>query len=542
MADISEQFGASLVRVIKKVKKRSPDGGVQVVKQAFHVRKANPNDQYAAKTGRAGIPPMPKGGKKTVSGAPLLQPGSEPEKKQAAPDPGPPPTRISVRYYDIPWLKKKTRSEKEKEDPIPASLRKRFDKGNRSLQVVNPHPHTDAVVSVMPTDRILWGVDEPDLLGDLRVGVVRKLLVVKPMSGLMLARIEAPRGGSYSAYLWLESLRDPILKSVWGDLISIDDGNSAKRASATYEVAKACGIDDVIPPTVHRFDEDNDLEMVLPSDLIEQKEKLVEWISRETGDDPENIRKRVCGHATVQLVRDRLWTIDQEQWFKDIFSDPGELDKKDVLNNVWANMPPDRRISFLRLAMLDFVSWNLDRCVGDLAFCDNEKHPVIAYGNELTLPCPRQLGLRYASSNIGSYGDSPDSAVSGMALMWNDILTMLAVRGGPEEIEVCEKIGLDIVGRMRGDRAIELARSLSERQLSRLQVAGVLSRIWMLATHSKDVARDPFFAARYYAQIVSGTAPKEMKGVVDFVNKTMRHVLSDDFDFIKRMRSSKEDD
>ena len=538
MADVSEQFGANLVRVIKKVKRRSPDGGTQVVRQAFHVKKANPNDEYSSANGRSKVPPLPKGGSKvTTATGPLLQP--EPEQAQAVPQAQAPATRILVRYYDIPWLKKQTKSAVEKEDPISPALRRRYEKGNRALQAIDPGPLNVPVSSVLPTDRVLWGVDEPDLLADLGSGTVTKMRVVKPNSGLMLARIEAHRGGSYSAYLWLESLRDPILKSIWRDLVDLKDaGALSRRASAAYEVAKSCGLDDVIPPTVSRFDEEGNLTAVLPVSLIEKSEHLVDWVSRETGDDPENVRKRLGGHATVQLVRDRLWTIENEEWFKDIF----ERTNSDVLNNVWEAMPLDRRVSFLRLAMFDFVVWNLDRSLGDIAFCDNPKHPVVAYGNELSMPCPSKIGKRYMESGIGAYGDPAEDAVSGRAIMWNDIMTMLVVRGGEEEISDCEKIGQDIASRMKGDRAKELARSLIDRKLSSLQISGALSRIWMLATHSKDIAKDPYFAARYYAQILQGTVPDEMKGVTEYVDQTMQRTLVGDFDFVKEMKAEAKDE
>jgi len=542
MSDIYEQFGASLVRVIKKVRRRSPDGGTQVVKQAFHVKKANPNDEYASKTGRdSSIQPLSVSKGKN---GPMLQPAIAPAQAGVvAAQPEPLPTRMSVRYYDIAWIKKTTKSAAEEEDPVPAELRRRYDKGNRALQVIDPGPLNIAIASVLPTDRVLWGVDEPDLLNDLRSGTVRKMTVVKPGSGSMLARIESHRGGSFSAYLWIESLRDPVIHSIWGDLVNLKEGGDLSvRAASAYEVAKSCGLDDVIPPTISRFDDDGDLTSVLPDSLIERREVLVDWVARETGDDPDNVRKRLGGYATVQFVRDQLWTIDGEEWFKSIFESNGSEERTDVLNRIWETMPPDRRISFLRLAVFDFVVWNLDRSFGDIAFCDNESHPVIAYGNEMSLPCPARIGKRYMESGVGAYGDVVADPATGKALMWNDIMTMLVVRGGDEEIKVFEEIGQDIASRMRGDRSRELARALIDRKLSALQVCGALSRMWMLATHSGDIARDPYFAARYYAQILQGNVPDEMKGIEEFVDQTMQNALVGDFSFVKKMKSEHKDD
>jgi hypothetical protein len=95
---------------------------------------------------------------------------------------------------------------------------------------------------------------------------------------------------------------------------------------------------------------------------------------------------------------------------------------------------------------------------------------------------------------------------------------------------------------MRGDRATELAQSLLEHRLTSLQIAGVLSRIWMMETFSRDIAKDPYFAARYYASIVSGQPDPSMDGVRDFVNNTMHQILIRDFDFYPEMKSGGGDD
>jgi hypothetical protein len=203
-------------------------------------------------------------------------------------------------------------------------------------------------------------------------------------------------------------------------------------------------------------------------------------------------------------------------------------------------MPPERRISFLRLAMFDSIVWSLDRSFGDLVFCDNPKHPVVCYGNGLSIPCPKVLGNRYLQSGAGDYADIPGSPVQALPMMWNDIMTMLAVRGGEEELADCEKIGQSIAFRMKGDRGTELARALIERGLSSLQVAGVLSRIWILATNARDVAKDPYYAAKYYAGMVQGSGGD--KGVESFVSQSMEKAVLGGFDFAKEMKSKGKDD
>ena len=119
---------------------------------------------------------------------------------------------------------------------------------------------------------------------------------------------------------------------------------------------------------------------------------------------------------------------------------------------------------------------------------------------------------------------------------------MVAIRGGDEEINDFELTGISISSRMREDRPMELARALLEHRATPLQMAGVLSRIWMLETYSKDIAKDPYFAAKYYSSVVSGSPDPGMDGIMDFVNNSLRRVLARDFDFYKEMKSKDDDE
>lgn len=530
--DIDEAFGAGLTRVVKKVKR-----GSKTVDQAFHVKKAAPGDKYAAtKTPESKAPrkmaspeqaeqPMvePPGQNQTVDQLddPMLQ------QQHAA------PVRLTVRMRQPPWVKRKTG--KEDRDPVPKALRKRFDKKNRSLPMMtNPAVTGSPIMTVIPTDRIFWGADEPDILMSLRHGNIKKLRLVGGSNGLMIAKIEARGAGAFYGFMWMESLRCSLIKQLWGGLIDFvgEDGPLSKRAACAYEVAKACGLDDLTPPTVHRIDDDGDIMGMLPDSLIEQAN---EWVSRTTGKDPDVVREKLGAHATVQLIRDEPWPIEGESWFRDLFGRPSN-----ALNNVWEVMPPDRRIGFLRAASLDFVTGCLDRSWGDFAFSNNPRHPVMVFGGELSITCPRTIGIEYATGNYGTYSDDVPGT---LPLLWSEALTMLVVRGSDAEIDDFEKIGINIATRMRaGDRAVELARSLLEHKATPLQICGVLSRLWMMETWSRDIAKDPYFAARYYAAVVSGGANQTFQGVEDFVNSTMHKVLVRDFDFYTEMESGGADE
>jgi hypothetical protein len=553
-----KDFGEALTRVIKKVNRTSKDGTSKKVDQAYHVKKAAPGDRYAAaprpkQTQFKGVQALhrdqvatsnevdfdgpdsphrsvdfdgPEGGQ----GRPQNQQGGDPTVAQAQPEI---PMRVSVRYYEPPWVKKKLKDE----DPIPRDVRLRFDKRNLRTTFSNPMVPGMPVIGVIPTDRIFWGADEPNLMNDLRTGSISKMRLVGN-NGMMVAKIDARGGGSFYAYMWMESLRCPLLRQIWGDLIDFSvEGTLSKRAACAYEVAKTAGLDDLTPPTAFRMDADGDIRAMLPNSLIESYQR--EWVAMQTGKSKDDLRNEIGAYASVQLIRGEPWAIEKEDWFRNLFGNP---DNSDALNNVWQAMPPDRRAAFLRCAALDYLVGNLDRSFGDMAFSDDPRHPVMMYGGELTCVCPRKVGLAYSSGTYSGYADplAPDSG--GIPLLWSDPATMLATRGGDAEIDDFEQIGISVASRMKDDRGIELARTLFEYRLPILQIAGILSRIWLMMTHSRDIARDPYVAARYYASIVSGQPDPQLEEVANFVNNTMRKVLVGDFDFYDDMQSDKETD
>ena len=534
MSSIVEKFGAGLVRVLKKVKRKGSDGSTKTVNQAFHVRKASPGDQYAAAKTKGNTAP------KTADAAP--QPSSPAAQASqvdidpAAAVPQPIPVRVTVRCHDIPWARDAVAGQPV--DPVSAMLRKRFQKGSQTIATTAPDVAGLSLITVAPTDSVIWGAGEPELLNSLRSGTIKKMRLVGGGNGLMVTKIESIGGGSFYAYMWIESLRTPLLRQLWGDIIdfSVDDGPLSRRAACAYEISKACGLDDLVPPTVYRIDSDGDVISMLPDSLIENSLKK-EWVARAAKKDPEEIRSQMSKYSSVQLIRGDLSPIESEEWFKGLFGN----EDIDAMNNIWKVMPPDRRSSIIRSAVFDFVIGNLDRSFGDIAFSGDLRHPVMLFGSELCMPCPRIIGRAYSSGGYGSYTDAVTSP-GALPLFWSELSTMVAIRGGDEEINDFELTGISISSRMREDRPMELARALLEHRATPLQMAGVLSRIWMLETYSKDIAKDPYFAAKYYSSVVSGSPDPGMDGIMDFVNNSLRRVLARDFDFYKEMKSKDDDE
>jgi hypothetical protein len=394
--------------------------------------------------------------------------------------------------------------------------------------------------TVVPTDPVLWGVGEPATIERMRTGTVNRMKMVGSENGLMLIKLQGRDHLSEYAYMCLESLRDPAAHSVWGDFYELEkgEGDLSRRSAAAYETAKACGFDDLVPPTTFRFDDYGDFEAILPSNLIERREQYNESIALRTGENPDTLRKQLGGYAVLFLAHRDMWTIDKEGWFKELFVG-GD---RDALNQAWEHIPERRRIALLRIAMFDYILWVGDRNMGDLTFCDEPRHPVHVSGSELSFACPRKIGQAVLENGVSEFLSPDPDPRAGIPMLWSDPLMKLATRGTERELDSFERIGIATASRMKDDRAVELARTLIEHKIGPMCVAGVLSRIWLLATHSKEAARNPYFVAQFYAQILSGEELPEMEGVSEFVNRTMKSVLVREFDFMGEMKMPSEDD
>jgi len=545
-ARVEEQFGR-LVRVIKSVKRKSKGGGTRTVKQAFHVRRANPGDVYSAAkaadlkndTGSAEVSKLlQKAAKARVPGEEGEEQSPEEAQGQEVVEPV---MRMEIRYHDIAWKIGDSVKDRSERDPVPASVRRRFDKDNRAAHAPTPLNYDTPMSNVVPTDPVLWGVGEPGTIERMRTGSVTRMKLVDSENGMMLVRIQGRDHLAEHAYMCLESLRDPAVYTVWGDFYDIvkGDGDLTRRAAAAYETAKACGFDDLVPPTTFRFDDYGDFEVILPRDLIERREQYNEQIAIRTGENPDSLRKQLGGYAVLFLAHRDMWTVDKEDWFKLLFA-PGK-GRKDILNTIWDHIPERRRIAFLRIAMLDYILWIGDRNMGDITFCDEPRHPVHVMGNELSFACPRRIARAVLENGVGEFLSANPDPRAGVPMLWSDPFMKLATRGTERELDSFERVGVATASRMKDDRAVELARALIEHKITSLCTAGVLSRIWLLATHAKEIARNPYFVAQLYARVLSGEEMPEMEGLFIFVNRTMKHVLVREFDFVAEMRENEED-
>lgn len=581
MSDENHIFEGSpigLVRVLKTIKRRLRDGRTVDVEQAFHVKKAAAGDRYSHSPRRETASRVPREAEEqsqddsltagdgteaqqqSVQQVPqdLQQPAQAHDQpadggmeagQDAAPPvpPAPQPKRISVKPHDIPWEFHGAHAKGGKKDPVPAELRARFARGNKAGRVPIPFSADAPLTGVSAGDSIMWGSYEPDIIYRLRAGTVVGLRSAGSGNGCVVAKIESTDGTRRKAYMRVDGLNDPFMYKAWGKLYGLErkTGTASRLASAAYEVSKAAGFDDLVPPTVYRNDEYGDLGPILSDELIERNNQYGESLAHSTGEKPEKLRGKIKGYSCLQLYSEGVHTIEKEKWFSDLFVSGDVSSQKDSLNHVFDIMPPKVRIAFIRAAALDFLLWTGERGIASVLFCSHERHPLHLIGNELSLPDPRRVADAYRKQG-GSYLDEHASDSRSIPMLWSDFLLWLAVRGGEKEMDVFEQIGVETASRMKGDRSIELARTLLEFRIEPLAVAGVLSRAFAMGTHSRKLARNPFLMAAYYADLADGAqalgsdqgvSPSvELSHVVPMINFAMSKVLAKKFDFADEMK------
>lgn len=532
--DLKEDFPNRLVRVLKTINRKMSDGSTSKVKQAYYVRQASPGDQYA----HAELPkfdPNAGGDFQPYDGATV--PGDIPPPQPEMPaEPEPPPVSLVVKSHDIPWMSQ----EEKNTDPIPPEIRRRFS-GDKSARAVRPLYNTAPMTGVRPADTMMWDANEPDVLDRLRSGKISSIKTSGAENGVMLVKVDHTDGARYKCYLKMENLNDPFTYEAWGEFYTLDrnKGDLSRRAAAAYEVAKACGLDDLIPPTVVRVDEYGDLDPILSNELIERADRAYESLARATGDSSDVLRKRLKGYGSMQLYLEETSGIHQQEWVKAVFGAP-----TNALNTLFETIPEHVKIPLLRGAVLDFVLWTGDRCLADLVFCEDDKHPVHFIDNDLSLPDPGMMAAAQVQHG-GDYLSPHTHELDCPPMLWSDVAMLVALRGGEDEHGLYEKIGVDVAARIGTDRATELARCLLEHQIPEMNVAGLLLRTRMLRTNSRDVMRNPYLASQYLVEAMTGEHGNlltQIPGLIEYVNAVMSKATNSEFDFVDRLMSEGEEE
>jgi hypothetical protein len=507
MADFGK-IPTKLVDVIRTVKRKLADGTTKEYKRTFKVKKAAPGDTYGKVKRQSAAPPT------VTPGDPQSQVDQEQEQEAQ-----PLPRRFPVEAHDVPWELENVKDD----DPIPSEIRKKFHKDNKELRVQSVAIGSIPFNSISASDCMLWGASEPELLSRLRTGRICSIRSAGQENATMLAKVEYADGARHAAYLKIEGLNDPHYYARYGAEygLSKTDGTMAFTAAAAYEVAKAIGMDDIVPPTVVRWEDYGNLDTILPAELIERREIFTESIAVATGSNKDDITKALGGYGSLQLYVPDCYGLDSQEWFTTL--------SVEALNSLILAVPENIMIAMCRMAALDFVLWISDRNILDLRFRDNGN--ICVLGNNVCLPDPFNTVETHAA--MVPYLNP----ANGQLPPWSDFILMVALHGDERIMATFEKICLDVCNRLTKDRCVELTRVLHEHKISKDAIAAAVCRARLLGKMSSFIIKDPFF----YIRCMKGNAVAEdpamvaeFARVVEYVNDVMTGIHGDPYDFLAR--------
>lgn len=507
-----------LVRVLRTVRRKRPDGKVISYKRAFYVKKASPNDRYALEPNeRSKVAQAKETEPQSVEAE--LEPQSLEQPIVSSVD----FTRIEVEPMEMPWG---IGDSHDSVDPVPAEIRRRFSPENRATRNTNPVNHNIPINYVQPGEDLLWGGTDAELLNRLRTGFITQIKASNTSNTHFLCKIESTDGNVERAYIKFDGLADQDVYKLYGDMYDLGqmDGSLARRAGVAYEIAKAVGLDDVVPPTVYRFNEHNGLDPVLSLTVTDRLSELFGGCSSDA------IRDLLGDHAYIQLWADPTGCAADQAWFKDLNNEP------DKINYFYSNCGGPRIASaLLRGAVFDFITWNGSRTFSDILFYESERHPVGLSRNEIIMPSPIAVGAAYL--DYGSkYSEGCPPNVQYMPLLWSDLVMTAALRGYEGEALIYEQIAVECARRLKGDRVTDLVRCLGDHGIDHLGIAALLVRIAFLRYGSRVCMRDPLVVARYFSSILTGDQfdpgfDINIQEMEESINKVISSARTTDFSF-----------
>ena len=518
----------SLVRVMRDVKRKRPDGRLVTYKRAFYVKKANPGDRYSLK--------QPESPQRPVSNsAPPVEQDVEQNDAEQGLDYVPVQdedlTRIEVQPLDIPW---DMDADSAAADPVPEAIRIRYAKGNRSSRHTNPINSNIPIYYVKPGEDLLWGSVDSEMLNRLRTGVVSKVKPAGTNTSTFLSKIECTDGMVERAYIRFEALVEQKIYDLYGAMYDLDedDGSLSRRAAAAYEIAKSVGLDDLIPPTVYRYNEHNGLEPVLSTTAIDDLSIALDFPKSELVD-------KMGQHTSVQLWCDGTSCLSQQSWMLDLIND------KSLLNEFYSNCGPCEP-QFIRAAVFDFIAWTGCRTLADLVFCSNARHPMHLISNDLILPDPIAMGTSYIDYQR-KYSDGCPANVQYMPMIWSDMVSMAALRGYEPQAMMYEEVAVECARRLKGDRVIDLIRSLSDHKIGPLAIAGLLVRVAFLRYGSRIVMRNPLLVAEYFSSLITGQPfdpgfDIDLNEMENSIDKAINKATMGGFSFVSTMSGSNDEE
>jgi hypothetical protein len=425
--------------------------------------------------------------------------------------------------------------EQRDQQPVEPEPEMAADDGVPGVLPAQPVFHHKTEVVLVPSRRIdgseldaPWNLSEQEAWNWLRTTSIEHLdeQLFDGTDGMFLAWCRSDEGELRATYLRFDTIGYETIYDIWAReyTLSPDAHDPLRREQAAYEVAKAMGCEDMVPP------------------IAAKEVNLVPLIS-------DAVRDRVAAkYKMAPLLVDETYGIIAALQFAPLNA-TNFVEYWATLGADWANRfdraSPALRHSIFRLIALDFVLGTGCRSLSDLVY--NESTGVVAvFGMGVTFPDPLASADIYLEQRAAGWGRRlplptedpiPGAPPSAVDTVW------ISKHFEERQVEECLATFKQISDGLTPEVCVLLAQALSDIGVPRNNIANFLARVAFLAEDPESVIVNQFdFVRSILVPMRRGYGFEEGRNgqVVHFVNEVMMSAFQDGYDFTASMQEQVE--
>jgi len=395
------------------------------------------------------------------------------------------------------------------------------------------HPKTEIVL--VPTCRIdgselnaPWSFAEPQLWNWLRTTPIEHIdeQVFDGTDGTFWAWCRNDDGELRGTYLRFDTVGFDKVYELWGEEYALlpEAHDPLRREQAAYEVAKAFGCEDIVPPIAAR-----EVNLVpLISDAIRDK------VAQKYKIDPLLVDETFGIVAALQLVP-LNGTNFVEHW--------ATLGADTV--NRFARASDAMRHSIYRVIALDFVLGTGNRTLADFMY-NEANDTLVIYGMGVTFPSPLGSADAYlAQRSLGWERALPaptQDPIPGVPLSDTDTV-WLTREFRNKQIEECLMTFQQMSHQLTPEVMALVVQAIDDIGVPADNVAGFVARVAFLQEDPESVIANQFdFVRSILAPMRRGYGFDQGRNarIVEIVNETMSQALGVPYDFAAAMQAQLE--
>lgn len=363
--------------------------------------------------------------------------------------------------------------------------------------VLTPSLRFDGDVESSP-----WNVAEPVLWKALQTIDIEHVeeRVLGGLNGIFWGRVRYPEGGDglrvpiKSVLVKFGGLQLPIVCETWGAEHMLDCGKQSSlldRELAAYEVAKACGMEDLVPPMTGK-----DLDVVrLISDASRER------IARELRISPTLVDETLGVAAVVQV-----YPKNSDNFLEKWSSLGPSCDER------WKSASDRLRHSMYRAFVLDFLLGVQDRMLASYLYNKTTDRLAII-DLSLSFPHPGFTAERYIVSRNEGWGRAVRSGLDKPTETWpahscdlSRVIGHLDYHGRKELIQTIQQVSAGVSNEIGS----HLVRVLLSLEVPIQGVAGFALRLAYISMDPESFVDKPMDFVRNIASVLrKGVAPQD---------------------------------